>query len=135
MFALVGWPDRPPTGPWGAYTDFITPRFGVAALGVALLHRRRTGFGQHIDLSQIECGFRFAERLVLDCAATGRVGRSGSGKDRRRSDPHGVFACCGDNRYVPVGVETEAERTALADLLGGCGLAEWCLERDAFNEE
>ena len=39
LYALVGWPDRPPCGPWGAYTDFITPRFGVATLTAALLHR------------------------------------------------------------------------------------------------
>ena len=131
LFHLVGWPDRPPTGPWGAYTDFITPRFGVAALGAALLHRRRTGFGQHIDLSQIECGIRFLEPLVLDCAATGRVAEQ-LGQGSPALCPHGVFACRGDNRYVAVGVETEGERTALADLLGGCGLDEWCLEHDAF---
>ena len=132
LYALVGWPDRPPSGPWGAYTDFITPRFGVATLAAALLHRRRTGLGQHIDLSQIECGIRFLEPLILDYAATGRVAtRLGQGSPTL--DPHGVFACKGDNRYVAVGVETSAERNALANLLGGDELADWCAERNAFE--
>ena len=27
LTAITGWPDRGPTNPYGAYTDFITPRF------------------------------------------------------------------------------------------------------------
>ena len=132
LFELVGWPDRPPSGPWGAYTDFITPRFGVAALSAALLHRQRTGLGQQIDLSQIECGIRFLEPLILDFAATGRVAtRLGQGSPSL--DPHGVFACRGENRFVAVGVETSAERRALADVLGAEDVSAWCRARDAFD--
>ena len=59
-------PDRNPTGPWGAYTDFINPRFGVAALTSALPHRQQTGEGQHIDLALLEAGILFAEPLGVD---------------------------------------------------------------------
>ena len=132
LYELVGWRDRPPSGPWGAYTDFITPRFGVAALGAALLHRQRTGLGQHIDLSQIECGIRFLEPLILDFAATGRVAtRLGQGSPSL--DPHGVFACREENRFLAVGVETAAERRALADVLGAEHVSSWCRARDAFD--
>ena len=131
LYALVGWPDRPPTGPWGAYTDFIAPRFGVAALAAAILHRNRTGQGQYIDLAQVECGIRFLEPLVLQCAASGEVA-TGLGQDSPSLDPHGVFPCQGEQRYVAVGVETDPERKALANVLNGEGLAEWCLRHDAF---
>ena len=50
FYELTGWPDRPPAGPFGAYTDYIAPRFNAAAILAALEHRRRTGEGQHIDL-------------------------------------------------------------------------------------
>ena len=131
LYELVGWRDRPPSGPWGAYTDFITPRFGVAALSAALLHRQRTGLGQYIDLSQIECGIRFLEPLILDFAATGRVAtRLGQGSPSL--EPHGVFACREENRFVAVGVETAAERCALADVLGAEHVSSWCRTRDAF---
>ncbi len=142
LFGLVGWQDRPPSGPWGAYTDFITPRFATTALGAALLHRQRTGKGQYIDVSQIECGIRFLEPLVLEHAANGNVA-SRLGQGSRQLDPHGVFACLGTHRYIAVGVETDAEREALARTIGLAGrgdagdgldaaLTAWCESRDAF---
>ena len=131
LFALVGWPDRPPTGPWGAYTDFITPRYGIAALASALLHRQRTGRGQYIDLAQVECGIRFLEPLVLDYAATGREAAR-LGQASPWLHPHGVFACAGEERYLALAAETDAERAALAGLLGGESLGRWCRRHDAF---
>ena len=132
LFDLVGWPDRQPSGPWGAYTDFISPRFGISVLVAALMHRRRTGLGQYIDLAQIECGIRFVEPLILDYAANGRVAER-LGQASPSLDPHGVFACGGEQRYVAVGVETAVERQALAALLDGRELADWCGGRDAFD--
>ena len=32
FFEITGWPDRAPSGPFGAYTDYISPRYLVAAL-------------------------------------------------------------------------------------------------------
>ena len=29
---MTGWPDRDPVNPYGAYTDFVVPRFAVAAI-------------------------------------------------------------------------------------------------------
>jgi crotonobetainyl-CoA:carnitine CoA-transferase CaiB-like acyl-CoA transferase len=52
---LTGWPDLEPAMIYGAYTDFITPYFGAAAVAAALDYRRRTGKGQYIDLSQYAC--------------------------------------------------------------------------------
>ncbi len=101
-------------------------------MAAALLHRRRTGEGQYIDLPQIECGIRFLEPLVLDCAATGREATH-LGQGSPMQAPHGTFACHGSHRYLALGVETEAERAALANVLGGVPLADWCASRDAFD--
>ena len=132
LFNLVGWPDRPPSGPWGAYTDFISPRYGVAALVAALMHRRRTGQGQHIDLAQVECGIRFLEPLILDYSANGRIAtRLGQGSPALH--PHGVFPCQGEHRYLAVAAATDAQRTALGKTLGEEPLEDWCLQRDAFE--
>ena len=53
---LTGWPDREPLSFGMPYTDVIAPRFGAAALMAALIHRKKTGKGQLIDLSQLENG-------------------------------------------------------------------------------
>ena len=87
LHSITGWPDREPWGPWGAYTDFINPRFGVAALSAALIHRQRTGEGQYIDLAQTEAGIRFLEPLVLDYTKNGRVAGL-TGHDSAYACPH-----------------------------------------------
>ena len=56
---LFGWPDRSPIGPFGAYTDFVSPWFLISTLIGALLYRKRTGMGLYIDMSQIEASITF----------------------------------------------------------------------------
>ena len=124
LFGLVGWPDRLPTGPWGAYTDFITPRFGITALAAAIYHRRLTGKGQYIDVSQIEAGIRFIEPLILDYCANGTIAER-LGQGSKIACPHGVYAAHGKERYVALAVEDEAQWDALATMLDlPCAFAE-----------
>ncbi len=99
LVAITGWPDRAPAGPWGAYTDFITPRYGIAALTAALLYRDATGQGQYIDLSQIEAGIQFHTPLLLDHAVNGRVAQA-SGNASNYACPHGTYKTRGVERYV-----------------------------------
>jgi benzylsuccinate CoA-transferase BbsF subunit len=54
VWSDTGWPDRDTIQPYGAYTDFIAPYFGITGLVAVLIHRNRTGGGQHLDLSQYE---------------------------------------------------------------------------------
>ncbi len=70
---LTGWPDRPPAGLFGAYTDYVSPRFSAMAILAALDHRRRTGEGQYIDQSQAECAIHFLGPAILDYTVNGRV--------------------------------------------------------------
>src|SRR5439155_10257600 len=49
LYAITGWPDRPPAGPSGPYTDVIAPHYTVAALAAAIYERRHSGLVQHID--------------------------------------------------------------------------------------
>src|SRR6202011_1309699 len=51
---LTGWPDRAPSAPFAAYTDYIAPKFTIAALLAAIDYKRRTGQGQYIDISQVK---------------------------------------------------------------------------------
>jgi len=104
---ITGWPDRSPIAPWGAYTDFVSPRYALAALVAALRHRDRTGVGQYIDLSQNECGVHFLAPLVLRTAATGEtLTRPGSaGED---GTPSGVFRGAGTERFLVVSAVTDA---------------------------
>ena len=80
----VGWPDRPPCGPFTAYTDYTSPRFAVAVLLAALEWRRRTGEGQFIDFSQMEACLHLLAPELLDDAVNGRVAGRDGNRDRSR---------------------------------------------------
>jgi crotonobetainyl-CoA:carnitine CoA-transferase CaiB-like acyl-CoA transferase len=114
--ALVGWPDRAPAGLFIAYTDTIAPRFTVAALLAALAYRRRTGMGQYIDQAQLESALQFLSPALLDYAANGRVqGRMGN--DDPQMAPHGVYPTMGEDRWIAIAVQTDAQWQALCALL------------------
>ncbi len=145
--AITGWPDRPPHVPWGAYTDFISPRYALTALAAALHHRHHTGEGQYIDMSQIEASIHFLAPLVLEYRDSGRV-RSQAGLSSERAAPHGVYRTSGIERFCAVAVETdgqwEALRSVVHELAGVADrwaesetadelLAEWFAARDGFE--
>ena len=114
--AITGWPDRPPHPPWGAYTDFISPRYALSALAAALHHRHRTGQGQYIDMSQIEASIHFLAPLVLEYRDSGKV-RTRPGTDCERAAPHGVFRTAGVERFCAVAVETDQQWQALCSVV------------------
>ncbi len=126
--ALGGWPDRPPLGPFGPYTDYVAPRFGLAMVLAALDRRRATGTGCAIDLSQVECGVYFLSPEIAHHHATGAVAARAGNADPLHA-PHGVFPTLDDEaagageRFVAVAVTTDDQWQALARRVGGEGLA------------
>ncbi len=118
FFGITGWPDRAPCGPFGAYTDYISPRFSTATLLAALDNRRRTGEGQYIDFAQAEAAMHALGPALLDYTVNGHVWQR-AGNDDRHHHPHGVFAAAGDDRWVALACTTDAERAALGALAGG----------------
>jgi benzylsuccinate CoA-transferase BbsF subunit len=118
LTGITGWPDRAPTNPYGAYTDFIVPRFAVAAILAALDYRRRTGAGQHLDMSQLEASLHFIAPALLDCALNGRDGERAGNRDRAAA-PHAAFPCRGEDRWVTIACLTDAHWQALKRAMGG----------------
>lgn len=114
---LTGWPDRPPSGPFLAYTDYVSPRFMTTALLAALDHRARTGQGQQIDLSQGEASLHFLAPALLDFAVNQRI-RTRNGNGSEDFAPHAVFRCAGDDRWVAIAVTNDEEWAALCDAAG-----------------
>ncbi len=154
IYSVTGWPDRAPSAPWGAYTDFIGPRYGTAAVAAALIHRQRTGQGQHVDLAQVEAAIHFIEPLVLDYTVNGRS-CGPRGHESPTACPHGVYQALGDERYVAIACETVLQWRALrqvapldafagekfdgyearaaADAKIDAALQAWCRAQDAFD--
>lgn len=118
---IVGWPDKQPVGPYGPYTDFVGPRFGLVALLAALDHRRRTGEGAWLDISQAEAGIQFLAPEIARAAETGHNVNAEGNRDPSMA-PHGVFRCLGD-KWIALAVRSDAEWNALANHIGSEALA------------
>ena len=112
---ITGWPDRPPAGPFLAYTDTVSPRFTVALIMAAIDHRERTGEGQYIDQSQAEAALHFMSPALLDYTVNGRVqGRDGN-HDAHMA-PHGVYPAAGDDRWVAIAVRSDEDWRTFCQL-------------------
>lgn len=109
---ITGWPDRDPVNPYGAYTDFIVPRFGVPAILAALDYLRWTGKGAHLDVSQLEASLHFSAQFILDCAVNGRE-QSRTGNRHPWAAPHGIYPCDGDDRWIAIACFEDQEWQAL----------------------
>ncbi len=113
FFDITGWSDRGPAGPYLAYTDYCAPRFTVCALLAAVDHHRRTGEGQHIDLSQMETAVHLLAPALLELQTDGnRRSRRGNADDTM--SPHAVYATAGDDNWIAITVEDDSQWRALA---------------------
>jgi crotonobetainyl-CoA:carnitine CoA-transferase CaiB-like acyl-CoA transferase len=122
FYNLVGWPDRLPSGPFSAYTDYIAPRFGTAAIMAALIHRKLTGQGQYIDQAQAESALHFLTLPIVDHSANGRDYRPVGNSDLYHA-PHGVYRAAGDDRWVAIACRNDDEWRALCRAMGQTQLA------------
>jgi crotonobetainyl-CoA:carnitine CoA-transferase CaiB-like acyl-CoA transferase len=120
FYYVSGYSEAEPCPPYGAYTDFIAPRFAACALIAALDHRRRTGQGQYIDMAQYEAALHNLAPMLVDYFASGRVlGPTGNRSDRYA--PHGAYRCAdedGHERWIAIAVANESEWQSLTAKLG-----------------
>ncbi|MCY3892526.1 MAG: CoA transferase [Acidimicrobiaceae bacterium] len=122
FYEMTGWPDRDPAGVFGAYTDYVSPKFLSAALLAALDHRDRTGEGQYIDLSQAESSMTFLAPAVLDYDVNAHLPDK-MGNDHPAMSPHGVFASAGDDRWIAVACENDDQWAGLCGVIGADDMA------------
>ncbi|MEA3218648.1 MAG: hypothetical protein QOJ19_4804 [Acidimicrobiia bacterium] len=80
LMHMTGDPDGPPASVAFAIADNSTAVHGFAAVGYALLHRERTGAGQHVDIAMADVMFHLQDQIGQHVASQGafhpkRVGR------------------------------------------------------------
>jgi crotonobetainyl-CoA:carnitine CoA-transferase CaiB-like acyl-CoA transferase len=133
--ALTGHPGQPPTGVFGPYTDFTSVRFNALAILGAVMHGRRTGNGQYIDMSQGEAALHFLAPECLRYLRDGRV-RGAEGNRDEHFAPQGVYPTAGFDRWLALSVRSDAEWRALCALAGFDDLSNMSVEeRAAAHDE
>ncbi len=119
---LHGQADDPPAMLHVAYGDAVGGINGAAALLTALFHQRRTGRGQHVDLSQVEAMFPLAAHGILHYAVSGEEPPRRANRSETCA-PHGVYPCATDegapDEWLLLQVETDEQWRALQPQVPG----------------
>ncbi|MGY3363369.1 crotonobetainyl-CoA:carnitine CoA-transferase CaiB-like acyl-CoA transferase [Bradyrhizobium sp. GM2.4] len=114
---VVGSVSGPPTMSHIAFGDAVGGLNGCAAILVALIHARRTGHGQFIDLAQIECMMPLAAPWItlhsIDRSTPIRYGNR-----HPQFVPHGSFRCAGEDNWIVLAATDEDMWRRLALLIG-----------------
>lgn len=119
--STIGEPDGPPTMSHTAFGDPIGGLNGAASVLIALLHARRTGQGQFIDLSQVECMTPFAGPWIVAQSTGADAPRYGRGHPDHA--PHGYYPGHGVDAWVAVAVSSDAMWQRLCAAIGAAELA------------
>lgn len=114
---LTGYSDGYPLGTSVNYPDFVIPMFVASVIMSALIHRRRTGKGQHIDLSQYQAMASLLGPTLMDYMMNGRIQTRTGGRSATAA-PHGVYRCQGEDRWCVITVYTDEEWNALCRVIG-----------------
>jgi crotonobetainyl-CoA:carnitine CoA-transferase CaiB-like acyl-CoA transferase len=84
---ITGYPDRAPVFTTMGMGDIGTGVHTFSAVVAALLHRERTGRGQYIDISLVDCYFHYHDLNVQ------LISLSGGAQKPRRNGPHHFMVC------------------------------------------
>jgi crotonobetainyl-CoA:carnitine CoA-transferase CaiB-like acyl-CoA transferase len=120
--SITGFPHDPPTMNQTAYGDPVGGFNAAASLMVALLHQQRTGEGQNIDLSQVECMLPLVAPALIEQSATGHAPPR-RGNRHPSHVPHGCFRCAGADEWLAIAVTSDTAWRAFAGVLGREDLA------------
>lgn len=122
LSALVGYAGEAPAGMNVRYADSTFGTAAAYAALVALLHRRRTGVGQYIDVSAVETMTSMIGDSVMDYTLNGEVVGC-DGNRHTEMAPHGVFPCQ-NGEWLALAVPSEEAWVALAECMGRPELAQ-----------
>ena len=100
-----------------SYGDPLSGMNAAFACLAALHHRRKTGQGMHIELSQVEGLIAFNADAIMDYTMNSRVqGRMGN----RHPDmaPHGAYRCRGEDKWVAIAIPSDAAWARFCEAIG-----------------
>ncbi len=119
---LTGYEGGPPHKTGIAYPDPIAGVAAAGAIALALWDRRRTGRGQYIDLAQRENLIKLVGEYVV---AFSMSHREPVRRGNRHSSiaPHGCYRSTGDDQWITIACETDAQFAAMCSTIGQPGLA------------
>jgi crotonobetainyl-CoA:carnitine CoA-transferase CaiB-like acyl-CoA transferase len=109
--------DRDPSyNTWAVPSDYAGGVAAAAACVLALIHRKRTGQGQHVDISMVENFVNLIGHIVMDYTMNGRVQESHGNRDPDMVQ--GVYRCKGEDRWVAITLANDEHWQGLVEAAG-----------------
>ncbi len=121
LSSLVGYEGTAPTGMNIRYADSTFGTAAAYAALVALLHRRRTGVGQFVDVSAVESMSSMIGDTIMDFTLNGTI-HACDGNRHAEMAPHGAYPCR-NGEWISIAVSSDAQWSALAESIGAPELA------------
>ena len=115
IMAITGYPGGPPTRIGGTLSDMVTAYLAFGAINAALLHRFRTGEGQHLDVSLLASTMGVIPDVAAEYLDSG-VRPERIGNRNPHLAPAEVFRTA--DGYVIVIVMNEGQWGRLCEMLG-----------------
>jgi len=112
---LVGYEGERPIGINMRYGDSTVGANAAFAAIVALLHRERTGEGQFVDVSAVECMASMVGDSLFEYSLTGRM-PGPEGNAHADMAPHGCYPCAAEE-WISIAVASEEEWRKLCSVL------------------
>ena len=132
---LTGDPEGRPLVPRGM-CDQLGGMHAVFATLLAVEHRAQTGEAQLVEVPLIEAGLNAAAEQVIEWTAYGQLLQR-QGNRSPYAAPQGIYAAVGEDRWVVISVDDDAQWPALAELIGRTEWDRWASrdERRAHHDE
>lgn len=119
---LTGYEDGTPNVMSGVQ-DMRAGTVSAFIMIAALLHRKKTGEGQYIDLSSSECLSTLVGPELMEYTMNRRSPFRAGNQDAIMA-PHNCYRCKGDDKWVSIAVATDEEWNSLKKTMGNPEWAE-----------
>ncbi|HXH21009.1 MAG TPA: CoA transferase [Dehalococcoidia bacterium] len=113
---LTGYPDSTPLKPGNYYCDYNAGVLAALAVMAAVFHKRRTGRGQAIEVAMRDGETQLVGEFILDYVLNGRVQQRAANRHPNVA-PHNVYRCRGEDEWLAIAVETDAQWAALCRVM------------------
>ncbi|MGH7905254.1 MAG: CaiB/BaiF CoA transferase family protein, partial [Candidatus Binataceae bacterium] len=123
FYSVTGYESMGPSEAGVSFADPTAGMMGAIAVMAALFHRRRTGEGQYIDLSQLEATIALLPEALLEYYMNGAAPERAGNHDSWMA-PHNCYKSRGDdNQWISIAIGSEAEWRGLCTVMSRPELA------------
>jgi crotonobetainyl-CoA:carnitine CoA-transferase CaiB-like acyl-CoA transferase len=109
LMSITGEPDRQPQKVGVAVTDVVTGLYGTIGILAAVEQRHRTGKGQHIDMSLLDCATAMLANQAMNYLATGNSPMR-KGNDHPNIAPYQAVPTADGHIILAVGNDGQFQR-------------------------